>query len=338
MLQARALKVGELVVEEVPEPQYGPRDVLLAVDSCGICGTDRYIFTGDYPVRFPIVLGHEFAGTVVAIGSEVETLAVGDRVTVDPNVFCGTCAFCRRGLVNLCTRLDPLGITQSGGYAQYTAVPERNAYLLTDTVSFHSAALIEPLSCCVRGMEVAGIQRGDTVVVLGAGPMGCMLTQLIRLEGASRIIVSEPNAARRALALSLGADLAVDSGEPVREQVTEATDGLGADVVFEAAGRAITAELALDLVRRGGTVVWFGSCPEADRLSISPFWVNDNEITIRGSFNNPNTHSTALNLVARGRVDLDALVTDVTSLTGLERALDLANFPHAGKIIVEPRH
>jgi 2-desacetyl-2-hydroxyethyl bacteriochlorophyllide A dehydrogenase len=335
MLQAHAKRPGELVIEEVARPEPGPHEVLVAVHTCGICGTDRAIFKGDYPVQFPIVLGHEYAGTVVAAGDRVETLSVGDRVTVDPNVTCDTCAFCRRGLVHLCAHLSPLGVVRPGGFAEYSLVPERNAYRLPEQLSLSVAALIEPLACCVRGMQLAGIEGGDTVAVLGAGPIGCMLIQLVRLEGATRVIASEPNPARRELALRLGADVAVDAGAAAHDEVFTSTDGLGADVVIEASGRAATAEFALELVRRGGTVLWFGSCPESERISISPFWVNDNEITIRGSFNNPYTHSPALSLAARGRVKLDELITDYLPLSELEAGLDLRNFPQAGKIVVQ---
>jgi 2-desacetyl-2-hydroxyethyl bacteriochlorophyllide A dehydrogenase len=336
MLQANVKRPGDLQIEQVPEPRPGPGEVLVSVASCGICGTDRSIFTGGYPVAFPIVLGHEFAGTVVAVGERVEQLGVGDRVAVDPNVTCDTCAFCRRGLVHLCARLSPLGVVRPGGFAEFAVVPERNAYRLPEQLSFERGALIEPLACCVRGIQLAGIEVGDTVAVLGAGPIGCMLLQLVRLEGAGRLIVSEPNPSRRELALRLGADVAVDAGDAARAEVLEVTEGIGADVVIEASGRARTAAFALELVRRGGTVAWFGSCPESDRVEISPFWVNDNEITIRGSFNNPFTHAQALRLAATGRVKLDELVTDSVPLSKLEAALDLANFPNAGKIAVIP--
>src|SRR5919204_4122758 len=172
MLQALATRPGELIIEQSSDPAPGPREVLVRVGACGICGTDRSIFRGDYPVEFPIVLGHEYAGTVAAVGSGVETLDVGDRVTVDPNVTCDTCSFCRRGLVHLCAHLSPLGVVRPGGFAECSVVPERNAYRIPEELSLVEAALIEPLACCVRGMELAGIERGATVAVLGAGPIG----------------------------------------------------------------------------------------------------------------------------------------------------------------------
>lgn len=336
MLEVVALGPGKLLLEEVDEPTPRPDEVIVELGACGICGTDRAIFRGDTPQQFPMVLGHEYTGTVVALGEEVQSLAIGQRVAVDPNVTCGLCSYCRRDLSHLCERLSPLGIARRGGYAERSAVPERNAYPLPESIGLEEAALTEPLSCCVRGMQMANIDLGDTVVVLGAGPMGCLLIQVARLEGASRIIVTEPTAARRDLALALGADIGLDGGEDVVEEVRELTGGIGADVVIEAAGTLGTAEAALAMVRRGGTVLWFGVPPASGRLWISPFWVNDNEITIRGSFNNPLTFSRALELLGMGRVQAAPLITDRVHLREMEAALDLRNFPEAGKILVVP--
>jgi 2-desacetyl-2-hydroxyethyl bacteriochlorophyllide A dehydrogenase len=336
MLQAVVMGPGRLVFEEVDEPIPRPDEVIVELGACGICGTDRAIFRGDTPQEFPIVLGHEFSGTVVAAGSEVQTLSVGQQVAVDPNVTCGLCSYCRRDLPHLCSRLSPLGIARRGGYAERSAVPERNAHPLPGGVSLEEAALTEPLSCCVRGMQLANIGLGDTVVVLGAGPMGCLLIQVARMEGAASIIVSEPMPARRELALDLGADVVLDAGSDVAEVVFDRTQGVGADVVIEAAGKLATAEAALSLVRRGGTVLWFGVPPASERMQISPYWVNDNEITIRGSFNNPLTFSRSLELIGAGRVKVGPLITDSVPLREMEAALDLNNFPEAGKILVVP--
>jgi threonine dehydrogenase-like Zn-dependent dehydrogenase len=186
---------GDMRLEDGPQPAPGPGGVVIEVGRCGICGTDRSIFAGDYPIELPLVLGHELSGTVVEVGPSVHALAVGDRITVDPNVTCGACAYCQRGLTNLCERLTPVGITRPGGFASYTTVPETNAYRLGDEVSLVAGAMIEPLACCVRGIQVSDVQLGDTVMLIGAGPMACMMVQLVRLRGASRIIVAEPVAA-----------------------------------------------------------------------------------------------------------------------------------------------
>jgi L-iditol 2-dehydrogenase len=336
MRRSLVTAVGTLEIGEAPDPAPRPGEVVVRVEACGICGTDRHIFTGHYPMTFPITLGHEYAGTVVAVGSDVRTLEVGARVAVDPNVVCGVCAFCRRGAVHLCAGLTPLGIVRPGGYAEYSAVPEQNAYVIPGSMSFEAGGMLEPLACSIRGVQLAEIQLGDVVTVLGGGPMGCCLIQLIRLRGASCVIVSEPDPVRRALALRLGADVGAAPGDETRELVMDRTDGRGADVVFEAAGVTAAAATAVGLTRRGGTVMWFGACPQGETLPVEPFWINDAEVTIRGSFNNPFTHATAVALVASGRVDVDALVTDRIPLERLGSALDLANFPGSMKIAIMP--
>lgn len=329
-----AVDVLEINEGAAPKPEVG--EVLVRVEACGICATDRHIFRGVYPVMFPITLGHEFSGTVVELGQGVRTLNIGDRVAVDPNVVCGVCAFCRRGQVHLCAHLTPLGIVRSGGYAQFSAVPEQNAYLMPDSMSFEAGGMLEPLACSIRGVQLSEVTIGDTCVVLGAGPMGGCLIQLLRLRGASRIIVGEPNPARRRLALELGADLACAPGAELHELVKVETAGLGAEVVFEASGNSSVAQDALSLVQRGGTVMWFGACSQHDSIPISPFWVNDSEVTIRGSYNNPFTHSIAVNLVSAGRVNVDSMVTDRIPLARLHDAMDLSNFPEAMKVMIMP--
>ncbi|MGZ6993380.1 MAG: alcohol dehydrogenase catalytic domain-containing protein, partial [Ilumatobacteraceae bacterium] len=247
MRQALFSGPGQLRIEDADVPEPAGTQVRVRVEACGVCGSDRAIFVGHHPVSTPIVLGHEYVGIVDSCGPEVTTLHVGDRVAVDPNIMCGRCRFCRRGLVNLCSNITPLGIALPGGFAEYSLVPEANAYLIPDSISFAQAALVEPLSCCIRGIQQAEIELGDVAVVLGAGPIGLLLAQLARLRGASTVIVVEPVAQRRNLAARLGADIAIDGAKPgaVREAVATATQGVGADAVIEASGRTSAAAGAL---------------------------------------------------------------------------------------------
>jgi L-iditol 2-dehydrogenase len=336
MRQAVLKEPGVIALERSPVPTPGPRELLLRVEACGVCGSDRAILAGHHPVVTPVVLGHEFAGTVVECGALVTEFEPDARVSVDPNVVCGTCRFCRRGLVNHCERLTPLGITLPGGYAEYALVPETNAYTIQDSTTFEMAAIVEPLACCVRGIEQADVQLGDVVVIFGAGPIGLLLAQLARLRGAALVVSVDPVSSRRELARTLGVDavLPADTGA-VSDAVTDATNGIGADVVIESSGQSIAAQLAVDLVRKGGAVVWFGVCPQHEQISLSPFLVNDRELTVRGSNINPFTHQTALTLIERGRVRVAELISDHIGLDSLERALrDPQDF--AGKPIVHP--
>lgn len=326
---------GAFELVELPEPGCAPDEVIVEVATCGICGTDRAIFRGEAPAGWPVVLGHEFSGVVVEVGAEVSGLAIGDRVAVDPNVVDGTCFFCRRGEVNLCSGLTPLGITRNGGFAEFCAVPATNAYRLPDSVSTEDGSLVEPLACCVRGIDQAQIGLGDLVAVLGAGPIGCLLIQLARIQGAGTILAVEPDAGRRDHALAAGADLTCGPDDAVAV-LAELRDP-SADVVIEASGRTQTAEWALGLVRRGGTVVLFGVYPEQERLSLNPFRVNEDELRIVGSLNNPNTHQRAIDLLASRRVSLDGMITHRLDLEDLTTAMDRGRFPGAGKITVGPQ-
>jgi L-iditol 2-dehydrogenase len=281
------------------------------------------------------VLGHEFSGVVVEVGSDVTGLSLGDRVAADPNVVDGTCFFCRRGETNLCSGLSPLGITRNGGFAEFAAVPASNAYRLPDSVSVEDGSLVEPLACCVRGIDQARIGLGDLVAVLGAGPIGCLLIQLARIQGAGTILAVEPEPARRAHAVAAGADLTCGPDEAVAV-LSELRDP-AADVVIEASGRTQTAEWAIGLVRRGGTVVLFGVYPEQERLQVSPFRVNEDELRIVGSLNNPHTHQRAIDLLASRRVLLDGVITHRLGLEDLPAAMDRDSFPGAGKITVAPQ-
>lgn len=336
MRQAIFSGPGALAVETGPVPSPTGQEVLVRVEACGICGTDRQILAGTHPASPPVVLGHEYAGTVVDAGPDVLDLKVGDRVAVDPNIVCRRCRFCRLGRVQLCERITPLGIELSGGFAEYSVVPEANAYRVPEAISSVAAALVEPLACCIRGSDRAGVRLGDVVVVLGAGPIGLLHMQLARLRGAATVISVDPIPDRRELADRLGSDMVVDGDEGnIREVVSSATAGRGADVVIEASGNPDAALLSADLAGEGGNVLWFGSCPEDATVTVRPFHINDREITLLGSNLNPFTHQTALDLIEHGRILLDELVTDRVSLDDLDRVLQSADRT-LGKIIVEP--
>jgi L-iditol 2-dehydrogenase len=327
---------GRVAIEETDELVPAAEEVLVKVDSCGVCGTDRAIFRGDYPLATPIILGHEYSGTIVAIGAGAEAREIGEHVCIDPNITCGSCAYCRRGLSHLCQRLSPLGISRPGGFAQYSVVPSAHAYGLPDSLTLEAGALVEPLACALRGLEQADVEPGDTVVILGAGPVGCLLLQLVGLSGAAITIVAEPDGARRTRSIDFGADIACDTGDEVRSVVMEQTKGIGADVVIEASGAIAGARSALELVRRGGRLVWFGVYPESQTVEVSPYAINENEITIRGSFNNPFTHQAAVALVASGRIRLAELVSDRITLDQLPTTLDPVAPMPAGKVLVQP--
>ena len=326
--------VGEIEVCDIDDPTCGDGDVVIAVAYCGVCGTDRSIFRGEYQVSTPMVLGHEYSGTVMQTGHTVSRLQVGDNVAVDPNVVDDACFFCQRGESHLCSGLSPLGVGRNGGFAQFSVVPERYVYRVPENVSLLEAALIEPLACCVRGIDQAQISVGDVVVISGAGPIGCLLIQLARLSGAATIVSIDPSTSRHDAAHQAGADLVCVPGDAAAE-LRQVRADVGADVVIEASGSPVAATCSFDLVRRGGTVLLFGVYPQSQHIAVSPFRINEDELRVVGSLNNPHTHARAIELIASGRVSLTGLVSHQVSIENVEIAMDLAKFEAPGKIVVD---
>ncbi len=311
---------GKVGVEELPRPEVGPGQVLVRVKACGVCGTDRHIYHGEFPAVAPVVLGHEYAGEVVEVGAGVSDLAPGDRVAVDPNVVCGMCRPCRVGKVHLCENLTALGVNYDGGFAEYSLAPQEQLYRFPSSLNWDEAAMVEPVACCLHGIDLAEIQAGQTVLVIGGGAIGQIHAQLARLSGASQVVVSDPVPERRKLALELGADAVLDpTGRPVDEMLG-ALDG-GADVVIEAVGSQATTEQSVQLAAPGGMVVWFGVTAPAARSSVSPYDIYRREITVRGTFVNPFTHSRALALLASGRLQVGPLITRRATLEELPGVL-----------------
>jgi len=311
---------GNVTVSDWPMPEVRPGHVLVRVRACGVCGTDRHIYHGEFWSKPPVVLGHEFAGEVVALGEGVNDLSPGDRVAIDPNIACGTCRPCHQGKIHLCENLMAVGVNYDGGFAEYCLAPRKQLYPFAGDLPWDEAAMAEPVACCVHGIDLAGIQPGQTVLVIGGGAIGQIHAQLARLSGASRVIVSDPVASRRQLALDLGADAALDPQTMTVDEMRQALAG-GADVVIEAVGSAATAEQSVQLAAAGGTVIWFGVAPGAARSTIAPYDIFRREITIRGSFVNPFTHSRALHLLTSGRLHVGPLITRRVSLDELPAAL-----------------
>jgi 2-desacetyl-2-hydroxyethyl bacteriochlorophyllide A dehydrogenase len=315
---------NDLRVEEVPRPTAGPGTVVLEVERCGICGTDSHIVRGRFPApNLPLIIGHEFAGTVVEVGAGVTHVAEGDRATADINVSCGTCWYCRHNQKLFCPYVRQLGVHDAGGMAEYVLAPGANVYRLPDTLPFDHAAFIEPLACAIHGQDRVGVGVAETVLIIGAGPMGLAHTAMSRLRGASRIIVSEPDAQRRDRALRLGADVAVDPLEGGLDELAELTEGRGPDVVIEAVGASATYAQAIELVRRGGRVLAYGAAPPDASIELRPFDVYAKELTIVGSYaGSYETWPKAIDLIASGRFDPSEIVDSVRPLGDVMEAIE----------------
>lgn len=300
---------GVMAPADVAMPEPRGDELLVRVEACGICGSDRHMFLGEYPTAVPVIQGHEFSGIVVGRGPDAARISVGARITGDPNIACGHCPGCRAGRVNLCDNLQALGVTRNGGFAEYVLVPEGQAYALPASLDPLHGSFCEPVACCLHGMDVARIERGQSVTVLGGGVIGLIMMQLAKNAGAGTVILSTRQEPRRRLAMALGADATVDpSAVDGVAAIREIVPG-GVDVVLECAGVAETVATAPRIVRRGGTVVVFGVMPKGEMVPMEPFALLTNEVRLEGAYLNPHTQGRAADLIARGGLKLDPMIT-----------------------------
>ncbi|MDT8909581.1 zinc-dependent alcohol dehydrogenase family protein [Amycolatopsis sp. PS_44_ISF1] len=305
---------GEIRVGDVPDPKPGERQVVVKVGACGICGTDLHIADGHFPpTPYPIVPGHEFAGEIVELGADVPAeWKVGDRVAVDPSLYCGYCTPCRSGHGNLCANWNATGDTVAGAFAEYVAVPADTCHRMPGSMTWEQGAIVEPVSCAVHGVRRIGVEAGERFLVVGAGTMGLIMQQLLQRAGAE-VTVVDRNADRLPRATGLGATA-------VAEDVS-ALDGELYDAAVDCTGAAPAIESAFDALRRGGRLLVFGVAPAEARVALSPFRIYNDEITIVGSMAVLNSYATALDLVAKGYVDTEALITDTLPLEQYPDAL-----------------
>jgi len=336
----------DIRLEEVPVPQQGPREVVMRVRAASICATDLRIFNHGHfkiPEGAVRILGHELAGEIVAVGEQVTHLELGARVAVAPNVGCGVCWECVQGNNNLCPDYDAFGITLDGSFAEYMlitapAVQQGNVVEIPGSLSFVEAALSEPLSCCYNAQQACRLAPGETMVIMGAGPMGLMNLLLARYSGAGQVIVSEVQEARARQAVEFGADLVVDpSKRDLREAVMEATGGRGADVVIVAVGSAALQEQAVELAARRGRVNFFaGLAAGRDRACVNSNRIHYGQVMITGTTgSNHRQYRQTMQLLASGRLSLQPLATARRPLQEIEAALaDAASGEHLKVVLI----
>lgn len=338
MKASRFLGNKTFAVADLPTPHAGPGELVLRNQVCGVCGTDVHIYHGEpgsADVNPPVVLGHEYSGEVVEVGEGVTGFAVGDHVTVDPNIYCGHCAYCQNGKKQLCPSMEAIGVTRDGGFAQYSLIPASQAFKLEPTVPWEAAAMAEPLACCLHGIDLAGIQVGDKVCVVGGGAIGLLMVQLAKLSGASQIVLSEPNEKRRQVGLQLGANAAIDPTRPDAQEAFAQVLGGGANVVIECVGNVPAVKSAFQFAGKGATVLLF-SVPKVDATFDLPlFDVYKKELTIKGSFVNPDTHARAVALINSGKVDFGPIITHRFTLDQLPEAIAMQMSDASIKVVVE---
>jgi 2-desacetyl-2-hydroxyethyl bacteriochlorophyllide A dehydrogenase len=339
MKAARLEAIGEIFVREVEKPSPGPKDLLVRVEACGICGTDRHLLLGEFPSRPPVTLGHEFCGIIEAMGGDVSGFAIGQRITGNPNIHCGRCDQCQVNRVNLCRNLQAIGIHRDGGFADYVIVPQKQAYALPLGLSPLHGAFCEPLACCLHGVDMAQIKTGSSVIVLGGGVIGLLTVQLARLAGAAQVVLVTRQAAKRRLAEELGATASLDpnAGDLIGAAAGPAgTLPGGADVVFECAGVAETVEQSARLARSGGTAVILGVMAQGAKVSFEPFDILFRELRIIGSFINPDTHGRAAAMIASGIIKVDPLISRTIPLSEAPEAIGNPALPGEVRALVVP--
>jgi L-iditol 2-dehydrogenase len=319
-MKALVLKAyKQFAYEDVPDPEPGPDEVVVAVKACGICGSDVHGMDGSTGRRRPpIIMGHEAAGVIARAGNRVAGWKAGDRITFDSTIYCGQCAFCRQGKINLCDRRRVLGVScedyrQDGAFADLVAVPQHILYRLPDGLSFEHAALVEPFAIALHAIRRAPPTLNDSVVVVGAGMIGLALVHALSQSGCGRLIVVDMADDRLALAAKLGATHVINSSTvDALGAILRLTQGAGADLAFEAVGVAATVDLALGCVRKGGTVTLIGNVTPKTQFPLQS--VVTRELTIRGSCASRGEYPACLDMLARGALHADPLISATAPL------------------------
>jgi 2-desacetyl-2-hydroxyethyl bacteriochlorophyllide A dehydrogenase len=320
---------GTLSVESVPDPVPGPLEVVVRPAAVGICGTDLHIMDGEFAPSFPIVPGHEFAGEIVAVGSAVTGYAVGDQVAVDPSLYCGHCYYCKRARGNQCENWGAIGVTVAGAAAEFVAAPMANLFALPAHLPARDAALIEPLSCAVRGFDVLPRTVANNYLIYGSGTMGLMNLELAKRAGAATVSIVDLNPQRLETAKRLGCTAAVTNAD-------ELDAPRGWDVVIDCTGAAAAIRDGLGRVGRGGTFLQFGVANYDTRVEIEPYEIYRREITITGSMAVLHSFDRAGEMLAAGVLDPGVFVSHRFPLDGYGEALAQFRAGIGRKILIEP--
>ena len=338
-------EIGKIVYKDIPVPIVKTDTFVMKVEACAICGTDIKVYHyGHRLMVLPRVTGHEVAGTIIEIGKDVKIFKKGDRIAVAPAVPCGECYYCQRGFQGMCDNLTAIGFHYDGGFAEYMEVPAiaiKNgcANKLPDNISYEEASLAEPLACAINGQELSGVKSGDTVVIIGSGPIGCIHVDLAKAKGASKVIITEMSDLRLEMAKISNADIFINSSkEDVIKRVLSETNGRGADVVITACASGKAQEQALQIVAKRGNVNFFGGLPkDKSVINFDSNLLHYKEFSVVGTHgSSPKHNEIAIGLIASGKISVKKYITHRINL---ERLLEGINFVEKGeslKVIVKP--
>jgi threonine dehydrogenase-like Zn-dependent dehydrogenase len=320
-------------IEQLEIPTIGEYDILVQVRYCGICGTDLHIYEGQVPfVIFPIIPRHEFSGTIKAVGSEATNFSIGEKIAINPNLSCKDysfntqeyCYYCQKNRPHFCTNWEAIGVTKNGGFAEYVCCPSTSVLKIPPNVSLVEAVMMEPIACCLHGLHKLEIATDNTVLIIGAGPIGLLMVSLIKSLYKSKIILSEPNRFRRNLGTQLGADVVVDpDNEALQDVIKEETENYGVDVSIEAVGMTTTVGEALKSLNKGGKALIFGVSKPNDILNVNLFDLYNKELSLYGSFTNPHESVEALEILKNKTIKVSALISHTLELEELEDGLEL---------------
>jgi len=301
---------------DIPEPEPAPNEVKIAVKYTGICGSDVHGYTGASGRKIPpMIMGHEFSGKVHSVGSQVSKFKVGDRVTVQPIMFCGVCEFCKQGLQNICANRRGLGVLDvNGSFTEYICIPETNVYHIPDTMDYKEAALIEPLSVAYRAVHHIMPVKDKVVMIAGGGVIGLLILTLVKYYGAKKVLLTDLNDNRLQVAKNSGADIVINPKFESLDQVIE-NEGLRnkIDITIECVGASVTAQSTIEAVRSNGTVLWVGNA--AKMITIDMQQVVTREVQIKSTYGfTPEDFQNALKLLESGELNISGFVTKIVSL------------------------
>jgi (R,R)-butanediol dehydrogenase/meso-butanediol dehydrogenase/diacetyl reductase len=329
--------IGNIAMEDYPEPETGPDQVKVRIAYCGLCGTDPENLEGRFGLlppeayQQPRVIGHEASGTIAELGKNIKEYRVGQRVAMNFRSSCGACYYCRNGMEHFCRR----GEGASGSFAQYAVYPESAIYVLPDDIPFDIGAMLEPVSVAVHAIDRANVYSGSSVAICGGGPIGLLCLQMALKAGAARTLLSEPVPEKRALAKSLGADVTVD---PFNEDLLAAgkklTDGRGFSTVIDASGSVAAAKQTIALADNGATILWAAVYGRDVEIGVSPFLMYAKELTITSTFVSPYSFPRALALLPK--LELKPLITDIVPLKEIKKAFELHKKGKSIKILIQP--
>lgn len=345
MLAAVYEGIGKISIKDIEKPKLSKDGMIIKVNSCAICGTDVKAFTkGISRITIPVILGHEFCGTVVEVGMEVKDFKIGDRITMATTVSCGGCLFCNTGLGNLCENVLPVGTVVNGAFCEYMGVlplgiKRGNVLKVPDNLSDDEAAISEPLGCVINGQIQAEVSQGDTVVIIGAGPIGCLHIEAAKSRGATKIIVIQRSEFRAGLVEKFDVDkVIISSKEDPVSACLNATNGKGADVVIISAPSNEAAEYALKLIKKGGRLSLFSSFPKDNpKITIDGNLIHYKQIKVVGASDSTSYHQIlALNLLSFGKINTSALITHRFPLSKFLNAIEIAKRGESLKIIIKP--